>query len=79
MLILFSSVCTLFVLAQDTVVSRISVLFISVTLLLLNFIVYYLYNVMIDKYVSEKNSNPYSRALCKHGMPAYYLSTEDEQ
>lgn len=56
LLILFCSICTLYVLAEDRVASRKSVLFIGITLLFLNFIVYYLYHMMIDKYISEREN-----------------------
>ena len=50
------SICTLVVILYDNMESRVSDVFIGVTLLVLNMIVYYLYNTMTDKYISEREN-----------------------
>ncbi len=50
------SICTLVVILYDNMESRVSNVFIGVTLLVLNMIVYYLYNTMTDKYISEREN-----------------------
>lgn len=47
------SVCTLVIIAYDVQVSKISAVSIGITFLVLNMIIYYLYNTMVDKYISE--------------------------